>query len=88
MQYLATTKGPADHWYPADPRKRARVNEYIMWHATGMIPKNNLFGLVVGSFCHESPRPACHLPCSKSGLHAVLEVQCKEVQDRVTPRKE
>ena len=61
LQYLAAKKGVADHWYPADPRKRARVNEYIMWHATGMIPKSNLFRIVVGSFCHESLSPACHL---------------------------
>ena len=32
MRYLATTRNVADHWYPADPRKRALVDQYLDWH--------------------------------------------------------
>ncbi len=36
LRYLATTKNCADHWYPSDPRKRARVDEYLDWHHTNI----------------------------------------------------
>lgn len=29
MRYLARSRGVADHWYPADLRKRAKVDEYL-----------------------------------------------------------
>ena len=32
MRYLATSRKCDDHWYPADPRKRARIDEYLNWH--------------------------------------------------------
>ena len=32
MTYLATTRQVADHWYPADPQKRALVDRYLHWH--------------------------------------------------------
>ena len=34
MKYLATTRNVADHWYPAEPRKRAVVDAYLDWHHT------------------------------------------------------
>ncbi|XP_066544808.1 glutathione S-transferase theta-1 [Amia ocellicauda] len=35
LAYLAQKFNTADHWYPADVRKRARVNEYLAWqHST------------------------------------------------------
>ena len=32
LTYLATTRQVADHWYPADPQKRALVDRYLHWH--------------------------------------------------------
>ena len=32
MKYLATTRGVPDHWYPAEPKLRARVDQYLDWH--------------------------------------------------------
>lgn len=32
LTYLATTRHVADHWYPADPRRRALVDRYLHWH--------------------------------------------------------
>ncbi|XP_062400067.1 glutathione S-transferase theta-1a [Sardina pilchardus] len=31
LMYLADKFSTADHWYPAEPQKRARVNEYLSW---------------------------------------------------------
>ncbi|XP_052799758.1 glutathione S-transferase theta-1-like [Mya arenaria] len=30
--YIAQKSNVADHWYPKDPQKRARVDEYLHWH--------------------------------------------------------
>ncbi|XP_052799752.1 glutathione S-transferase theta-1-like [Mya arenaria] len=30
--YIAQKSEVADHWYPKDPKKRARVDEYLHWH--------------------------------------------------------
>ena len=32
LRYLADTRGVPDHWYPADPRKRAQVDMYLDQH--------------------------------------------------------
>ena len=32
MRYIAQTRGTPDHWYPSDPIKRARVDEYLDLH--------------------------------------------------------
>ena len=34
MRYLAQTRLVDDHWYPADPVKRAKVDEYLDLHHT------------------------------------------------------
>ena len=34
MKYLATKYPVADHWYPADTKQRARVDEYLAWQHT------------------------------------------------------
>jgi glutathione S-transferase len=36
LRYLHETRGLPDHWYPKDPRKRAKVNEYLDWHHNGL----------------------------------------------------
>ena len=32
LSYLCDTRGVGSHWYPGNPRLRARVDEYILWH--------------------------------------------------------
>ena len=36
LRYLHETRGTPDHWYPKDPRKRAKVDEYLDWHHNGL----------------------------------------------------
>ena len=36
LTYLATTRHVADHWYPADPQRRALVDRYLHWHHGGL----------------------------------------------------
>ncbi|XP_005987166.1 glutathione S-transferase theta-1 [Latimeria chalumnae] len=32
IKYLAARYNAPDHWYPADVRRRAKVDEYLAWH--------------------------------------------------------
>ena len=32
MTYLVDKYSLPDHWYPRDPKRRARVDEYMHWH--------------------------------------------------------
>ncbi|KAJ8379412.1 hypothetical protein SKAU_G00001900 [Synaphobranchus kaupii] len=34
LKYLATNYDVPEHWYPRQPEKRARVDEYTAWHHT------------------------------------------------------
>ncbi len=36
IQYLAATFNTKDHWYPKANKTRARVDEYLAWHHSGM----------------------------------------------------
>lgn len=36
LRYLCNTRNVADHWYPKDLRKRAKVDEYLDWHHTNL----------------------------------------------------
>ena len=36
LRYLHETRNLPDHWYPKDPRKRAKVDEYLDWHHNGL----------------------------------------------------
>ena len=36
MKYLATKYKLPDHWYPSDPERRAKVEEYLNWHGPGL----------------------------------------------------
>lgn len=38
LKYLVSRCGLADHWYPADPQRRARVDEYTAFHHTNTRP--------------------------------------------------
>ncbi|XP_006640254.1 glutathione S-transferase theta-2 [Lepisosteus oculatus] len=39
LKYLATQYKTAAHWYPQDPERRARVDEYTAWHHTNTRPR-------------------------------------------------
>jgi glutathione S-transferase len=32
MKYLVQKYEVPDHWFPADPQRRAKINEYLDWH--------------------------------------------------------
>ncbi|KAM7018474.1 glutathione S-transferase theta-2 [Tautogolabrus adspersus] len=38
MKYLATKYDIPEHWYPRQPERRARVDEYTAWHHTNTRP--------------------------------------------------
>lgn len=36
MKYLANKYKLPDHWYPSDAKRRAKVDEYLFWHASNL----------------------------------------------------
>ncbi|XP_063050881.1 glutathione S-transferase theta-2 [Engraulis encrasicolus] len=38
LKYLATKYNAPDHWYPREPQRRAKVDEYTAWHHTNTRP--------------------------------------------------
>ncbi|KAL7390872.1 hypothetical protein ABVT39_000665 [Epinephelus coioides] len=38
LKYLATKHNVPEHWYPQQPERRARVDEYTAWHHTNTRP--------------------------------------------------
>lgn len=36
MKYLANKYKLPDHWYPIDTKRRAKVDEYLFWHASNL----------------------------------------------------
>ncbi|KAK9521937.1 hypothetical protein VZT92_018440 [Zoarces viviparus] len=38
MKYLSTRYDVPDHWYPRQPERRARVDEYTAWHQSNTRP--------------------------------------------------
>lgn len=38
LKYLTTKYDVPEHWYPRQPEKRARVDEYTAWHHTNTRP--------------------------------------------------
>lgn len=38
MKYLCTRHNVPEHWYPRQPERRARVDEYTAWHHTNTRP--------------------------------------------------
>lgn len=36
LRYIHATRKLPDHWYPEDPRQRAKVDEYLDWHHNGL----------------------------------------------------
>ena len=39
LKYLSGREGVAEHWYPKDAQRRAKVDEYMAWQHTGIRPK-------------------------------------------------
>jgi glutathione S-transferase len=54
LRYLCRTREVSDHWYPADAKKRAIVDQYLDWHHTnirigsGMLVFKSIFGPKMG----------------------------------------
>lgn len=38
LKYLATKYNAPEHWYPRQPERRARVDEYTAWHHSNTRP--------------------------------------------------
>ena len=36
LKYIATKYKLPDHWYPSDVQRRAKVDEYLSWHASNL----------------------------------------------------
>eukprot|EP00794_Sanderia_malayensis_P001498 gene1498-1654_t len=36
LKYICTKYELADHWYPKDVKKRAKIDEYLAWHHTNL----------------------------------------------------
>lgn len=36
MKYLVTKYQLPDHWYPADPQRQAKIDEYLHWHHSNL----------------------------------------------------
>lgn len=36
LRYLCDSRNLADHWYPSDLKKRAKIDEYLSWHHTNL----------------------------------------------------
>ena len=36
MKYLISKYNLPDHWYPSDLKQRAKIDEYLNWHGTGL----------------------------------------------------
>uniref|UniRef100_S4RK12 glutathione transferase n=2 Tax=Petromyzon marinus TaxID=7757 RepID=S4RK12_PETMA len=47
-KYLACRYGLADHWYPADLQRRARVDEYLAWQHTSIRPPCSMLLVLEG----------------------------------------
>jgi glutathione S-transferase len=86
LRYLATTRKTPDHWYPADPKKRARVDEALdAWH-TG-IRAASLVVIGVGVF---SRMTAPSTPLNREAWDAgvkKLQEQYKSIDEILAKRK-
>ncbi|XP_071821833.1 glutathione S-transferase theta-1-like isoform X1 [Apostichopus japonicus] len=67
-RYILNSGKAADHWYPTDPKKRARVDEFLSYHH-GTIRKA---GLDITMKCGLTPM-ASGKPCTKEDRKQVLE---------------
>ncbi|XP_019171130.1 PREDICTED: glutathione S-transferase T1-like isoform X2 [Ipomoea nil] len=66
LKYLAAANGVADHWYPADLQKRAKVDSVCDWH------HSNLRRGAAGYVFNTALAPAFGLPCNP---HAAAEAE-------------
>jgi glutathione S-transferase len=67
MRYIASTRDTADHWYPKDALKRARVDEWLDWHHLNLRQggQSYIFNKVLG--------PAMGAPADQQAISAGLK---------------
>lgn len=58
LRYLCREKNIADHWYPRDSKKQAKVDEYLEWQHFNTRAQGSLFFLNKFMFPAMSGRPA------------------------------
>lgn len=76
LAYLASTRDVADHWYPADPKKRAAVDEYLHAHHTQLRNAGRLvFSLVIG------PKMGFKLDQSRAEESKVLLIRALDLME-------
>ncbi len=45
LKYLATVYKVADHWYPQDVKRRAKVDEYMAWQHANIRMNGSMYFL-------------------------------------------
>ena len=74
MRYLAVSRGCADHWYPSDIRKRAKVDEYLDQHhnflrqGCGTYCFKKLFGPIITGRNYEDKELDFHIVALRRSL--------------------
>ena len=73
LKYLATTRKVKDHWYPADLRQRAKVDQYLDWHhnflrqgAARIVFLKLFHPMLTGQQASEEQLNIAHTVCKKS----------------------
>lgn len=68
LKYLATKYDVPEHWYPRQPERRARVDEYTAWHHSNTRPHAaKVFITEVYLYTHLNA-PARSRPISEGGV--------------------
>ena len=81
LQYLvAVLPDVPDHWYPVDPKTRAKVNEYMMCHHANGLRSNGVFNPYVSLetlmwFLYQKEKFQNIFNIISSGYHDVNHVQ-------------
>ncbi|KAL4423418.1 hypothetical protein ABPG77_009996 [Micractinium sp. CCAP 211/92] len=77
MRYLCETRQVADHWYPSEPRERARVSAALDWHGSTLrvaamtVVWNRALTLSLGHKGNEALVTDWGLPNLKRALQAI-----------------
>ncbi|RDD38045.1 Glutathione S-transferase theta-1 [Trichoplax sp. H2] len=76
IQYLAEKYSTPDHWYPRDPVRRARVDEFLSWHQTNtrLNAGGLFFNVIVVAKIRNQPRNEEAIKERKEKLKANLEI--------------
>eukprot|EP00347_Sterkiella_histriomuscorum_P008931 403343194 len=46
LRYLVATRNLPEHWYPKDPRQRAKVDQYLDWHHTFLRQGSSIYAFM------------------------------------------